>query len=187
MLGRLPTTLTVAEKEYPISTDFRQMLTVLEAMEDPDLEDKEKAYLLLLAVYKDLENIPQEHLQEAYEQASFFLDGGTIPKSQEISPRKTVDWTQDESLIFPAINRIAGFETRLADYVHWWTFLGYFKEINDGVYAQVLQLRAKKARGKKLEKHEEEWWRSNRNICEIKKRYSQEEINEQEILKKMFT
>ena len=49
-------------------------------------------------------------------------------------------------------------------------------------YATVLQLRTKKAKGKKLEKSEREFWNSNQDICKIRKKLSQEEIAERERL-----
>jgi hypothetical protein len=97
-----------------------------------------------------------------------------------------MDWTQDAPLIFPAVNRVAGFEVRSVDYMHWWTFMGLFMEIHDSVYSTVLSLRGKKARGKKLEKDEREFWQHNRGICELKPRYTQEEIAEKERLKQII-
>ena len=41
MIGRLPTTLNVDEKEYKIRTDFRIALTIFEAFEDVELNEKE--------------------------------------------------------------------------------------------------------------------------------------------------
>jgi hypothetical protein len=70
--------------------------------------------------------------------------------------------------------------------MHWWTFLGYFMEIKDSVYATVLGLRGKKARGKKLEKWEQEYWRQNRRLCEIRRRESEDEIAERERLNRLL-
>ena len=82
------------------------------------------------------------------------IDHGSVDNGRP-SPR-TMDWTQDANLIFPAVNKAAGFEVRGVDYMHWWTFMGYFMEIRDTTYATILGLRGKKARGKKLEKDEKE-------------------------------
>ena len=40
---------------------------------------------------------------------------------------------------------------------------------------------------KKLEKHEREFWDGNRDICELKPRYTDEELEEQERLNSMLT
>lgn len=37
-IGELPTSLTVNGTDYPINSDFRVCLNILQAMADPDLE-----------------------------------------------------------------------------------------------------------------------------------------------------
>ena len=140
MLGCLPTKLTVKGKEYEISTDFRNILCIIDAYSDPALTDADKAYICLRRIFGD-----------SFRQ---------LPTS--------VNWQKDEQLIFPAINKGAGCEIRLLPYLHWWTFLGYFQNIDaDGVWGYVLSLRQKKAKHKKLEKHEKEFWNQNRLLCAI--------------------
>ena len=186
MIGCLPQTLEVNGVEYQIRTDYRDILNILVAFEDPDLEDSEKAFVLLYIIYQDFGDIPQEDLEEAYRQAAWFIDcGSDLERAGKHSPR-LVDWEQDERILFPAINSAAGKEVRALDYLHWWTFMGYFMEIREGTYAQVPQLRQKRAKGKKLEKWELEFWKNNRDLCIIKKRLSQEEKDEQDFLKKLL-
>ena len=149
MIFDLPTSLEVNGRAWVINTDFRDVLRTLTAFEDPNLTDAEKAYICLHNTYPDLGDIPKDDIQAAFDAAVAFIDHGS--RDDGPSPR-TMDWTQDAGLIFPAVNRSAGFEVRSAEYIHWWTFLGYFMEIKDSVYATVLNLRGKRARGKKLEK-----------------------------------
>lgn len=42
MIGALPEALTVGGEEYPIRTDYRNVLDVFEAFQNPDLSDVEK-------------------------------------------------------------------------------------------------------------------------------------------------
>ncbi|MBR6889503.1 MAG: hypothetical protein IKN05_00780, partial [Clostridia bacterium] len=84
--------------------------------------------------------------------------------------------------IFPAVNRAAGYEVRSVEYMHWWTFLGLFMEIRDSVYSTVLSLRGKRARGKKLEKNEQEFWNNNLAICRLKPRLNKAERIERDRL-----
>lgn len=174
MIGGLPKSLIVAGTEYGIRTDYRVILDILEAFGDPDLEAKEKIYVCLYILYEDFELIPPEQYEEAYKAAIDFIDAGQKKDDKRPHPR-TMDWEQDAPIIFPAINSIAHTEVRSISYLHWWTFLGYFMEIREGIFAQVLGLRQKRAKGKKLEKCESEFWRSNRDICELKKKVSSEE------------
>lgn len=71
-------------------------------------------------------------------------------------------------------------EVRSVPYLHWWTFMGYFMEIGDGLVSQVWAIRQKRSKGKKLEKWEKEFERSNPELVKLKKVYSekqQKEIN----------
>lgn len=173
MIGRLPKELEVNGILRPIRTDFRDILTILEAFEDPELEDEEKVYVCLHNLYIDFKDIPKADYTDAWKQASFFISGGQEP-SDKPNP-KVMDWEQDERLLFPAINKVAGFETRAADYIHWWTFMGYYMEINEGIFSQIVSIRTKKAKGKKLEKYELEFWRNNQDICRLKTKMSEKE------------
>ena len=174
MIGYLPTTLTVAEKEYPINTDFRNVLIFLEACEDPDLSNEERLYILLKRMYGNgYEDIPKDCIGEALEQAKWFVDCGKNEDNTE--KRKMIDWTQDASIIFPAVNKVANKEVRSEAYLHWWTFMGYFMEIEGGTFSTVLYIRQKRIKGRKLEKWEQDFYSHNKNICDIRTRYTEEE------------
>ena len=181
MMFDLPSTIEVAGREMDIRTDFRDILRILQAIEDSELSNKEKAYVCLYILYVDYDEIAPENMQEAYEKAKEFIDGGPAELSKKQGPA-TISWTQDARLLFPAVNKVAGIETRSAEYIHWWTFLGFFMEIKDSAYATVLSLRSKKAKGKKLEKWEQEFWRTNRDICVIRPKLTKEEQEEKDRL-----
>lgn len=176
MIYDLPETVEFGGREWKINTDFRDVLNILTAFEDPELTNEEKAYVCLYNIYPEFEKIPKSLIQQAYDAAIEFIDHGH-PDDKKPS-KKTMDWEQDAPLIFPAVNRVAGFETRSADYIHWWTFMGYFMEIKDSTYSTVLSLRQKKARGKKLEKYEQEYWKNNRGICELRRKETEEDKEE---------
>lgn len=170
MIGRLPTTLEIDEKEYKIRTDYRIALTIFEAFEDVELSDKEKAMVMLELLYEEMPT----NIEKALEKASWFLDGGKQYEEYNKS-KKVMDWEQDESIIFSAINKVAGYETREKEYIHWWTFLGYFSEIGEGLFSTVINIRQKKNRGKKLEKYEQEFYKNNKQLIDLKQRYTAEE------------
>lgn len=167
MLGQLPQSLEVQGAEYEIRTDYRNVLAIFEAFEDPDLTDQEKAYVLLKRIYVDFDRMPRRAYGDAYEKAARFIDGRNAGKKTGPQP-KLVNWVKDEQMIFPAVNKVAGCEVRLLDYLHWWTFLGYFETIDhEDLWAFVLTIRQKKAKGKKLEKYEKEFYNANRDICTV--------------------
>lgn len=71
-------------------------------------------------------------------------------------------------------------------YLHWWTFLGYFREIGEGVFSEVVSIRTKKVRGKKLEKYEREFEQEHSELVRIRPRYTDEEQAEIDALNAML-
>lgn len=183
MIYDLPRAVEFGGREWAINTDYRDVLNILEAFEDPNLTDEEKAFVCLYCLYEDFGEIPREDAAAAYEAAIGFIDHGS--GEQQDGPR-SMDWAQDAPLIFPAVNRAAGFEVRSVEYMHWWTFVGLFMEIRESVFSTVLNLRQKKNRGKKLEKHEKEFWDENKGICVLKARLTDEEKAEKDALEKLL-
>ncbi len=184
MIGELPESLSVNGIEYDIRSDFRDVLKIVCAFNDPELQNEEKIYVCLLILFVDFESIPKSDYGAAFTAAINFIDNGA--KDTDKKAPRTMDWEQDENIMFPAINKVAGFETRSADYVHWWTFIGYFMEISDGVFSNVLGLRSKKAKNKKLEKWEREYWQANKDICALKPKLTAEEQEAKDRLNKML-
>ncbi len=180
MIGELPQNLNVNGKNYSIRSDFRDALNIVAAFGDPELEDAEKVYITLVILYEDFDSIPEADYEAAFKAALEFIDHGT--KSDDARSPRVMDWEHDETIMFPAINKVAGFETRNAEYVHWWTFMGYYMEISKGIFSHVLSLRLKKARGKPFEKWEQEFWNSNKAICVLKQKLTAEEQAEKDRL-----
>lgn len=173
MIGELPKIIKVGTKYYKIRSDYRHILKILAAFGDPELTDEEKIYVCLFVLYEEFEEIPQELYEEAFKKASEFIDNGM--KSEDKKQMRVMDWEKDEPILFPSINKVAGFETRSAKYIHWWTFLGYYMEISEGVFSHIISLRVKKAKGKKLDKTEREYWNANLAMCRLETKLSEEE------------
>ena len=169
MIGKLPQTLKVCDKTYAIRSDFRDILTIIMAYNDKDLSDREKVFVCLSRIFKDVGSLPKNEKTyvEALKAATEFIE--CRMSSDKPSP-KVVNWEKDEQLIFPAINKVAGVEVRAVPYLHWWTFLGYFQAIDrDDLWGVILTIRQKKATGKKLEKYEKEFLSANRELCSIER------------------
>ena len=167
MIGLLPQTLKVCNKDYAIRSDFRDILRIIMAYNDKDLSNQEKVFVCLRRIYKDLDSMPKDKdtYAAAIKAATEFIecrlsDGKPSPK--------VVNWEKDEQLIFPAINKVAGMEVRAVPFMHWWTFLGYFQAVDrEDLWGVVLTIRQKKAMHKKLEKHEQEFFTANRDLCSV--------------------
>lgn len=180
MVFDLPTQLEVAGQQYDIRTDYRDILRILIAFEDPELDVNEKLYVCLYILYQDFDTLPPEDYEAAYEAAIQFIDNG-IEGDGKKGPR-VMDWEQDAAILFPAINKVAGYETRAVEYLHWWTFMGFFMGIRDGTFSTVLGIRQKKAKGKKLEKWEQEFWQGNQKLCKLQTKLTAEEQAEKDRL-----
>ena len=179
MTTELPYSLMVDGVDYPIATDFRDVLDIFAAFNSDNLSPLNKQFAMLEMLYsrayKDENgeivyeiNIPPNQ-DEAARMAVWFLDGGDIVKSDS-PPSKTMDYEQDAPLLFSAVNRIAGFEVRNPDVsVHWFTFLGYCAEIHqDSPISHIVHLRHKLAKGEKLEKYEQKFYRENRHLIDFR-------------------
>lgn len=174
----LPTSLNVGGVEYDIRTDYRAILDVLIAMNDPELDDEAKAYVLLDIMYPDLEKIPQEHIAEAYDKACEFIDCGQ--KDDGKNHPKTIDWEQDAGMIVPAVNSVAHTEIRAMQYLHWWSFFGYFMEIHESLLSSVISIRQKQDKRKELDKWEKEFYRDNKALIDLKRKETEAEKSAKE-------
>lgn len=129
--------------------------------------------------------MPADDYNDAYKAAEEFLDHGSHNDARHHPA--VMDWEQDADILFPAVNKVAGFETRSAEYIHWWTFLGWCMSVDaNSVWANVMSLRSKRAKGKPFEKWEKEYWSANRSICVLRHRDTEEEKAQKAELRKLF-
>lgn len=170
----LPTSLNISGVDFSIRTDFRVIIDILIAMNDPELDEQAKAVVMLQILYEDWQSISAECFQEACKKACEFIDCGQTDDSSKPKPR-LMDWEQDGDMIIPAVNKVAHKEVRAVPYMHWWTFFGYFMESGECLFNTVVGIRSKKAKGERLDKWEKKFYQENKNIIDIKTRLSEEE------------
>lgn len=175
MIYELPCALEVSGKNIEINTDWRVAMDCIEALQDTELTDADKVTVLLGLLYKG--EISPEDIAEAVKKAVWYLSGGAEENATGKKTPRLMDWQQDFRYIITPINRVAGCEVRSIPYMHWWTFLGYYAEIGDCTFAQIVRIRSLKAKGKKLDKADQQWYRENRDIVDIKTHYTDAETN----------
>lgn len=189
----LPTSLNVGGRNYKIRTDYRVILDILTAMNDPDIfepgmteEEKqlERALTMLQILYIDFDRMPPSDWKEASEKACEFIDCG-IKDDGKQKPR-LMDWEQDAPVIVPAVNKVCGKDVRSVKYMHWWTFFGYYMEIGECTLSTIVSIRDKKRRGKKLEKWEQEFYRNNKKLVDLNTKKIERSEEEKEALRKLF-
>lgn len=179
MIFGLPKSVDIDGEEHPIRYDYRVILEIILMLNDPDLTDADKAEAMMAMFYLHPEKISD--YKEAITQCFKFIDNSDRPAKK--GPR-LVNWEQDYDYIIAPVNRVLGFEARAVEYdpeentggLHWWTFLAAYMEIGgDCLFSQIVSIRDKQARGKKLEKYERDWWRRNTDLVNIRQKYSDSE------------
>lgn len=164
----LPTTITINNTVYTIQNngDYRMVLDCFSALNDVELSKNERVLALLLIFYEDFNGIEDvlrlsdDTIEALVNSAFSFFNCGQKHAAAETN-YKTIDWEDDAQLISAAVNKVAGKEVRAEQYIHWWTFMGYFSAVGEGALATVVGIRSKMAKGKKLEKYEQEFKRDN--------------------------
>ena len=154
----LPTSISVNNTEYAIRTDYRAVMDLLTAFSDKEMlgESEEETNIiraLLVLNILFIDEVKPEDQNEAIKKAIEFIDMG-IESSRDVKKPTLMDWDQDAPLIIPAINKVLGREIRADKYMHWWTFLSAYMEIGQCSFTHIINIRDKKAKGKKLEKWE---------------------------------
>ncbi len=160
---QLPRSASLGGRDYPHRSDYRQILKLMGVLDDPQTPPLLRWYTALAYFYT--EPIPEALTQQAMTYLGEFL---TMGCSSRPGPR-LLDWQQDAPAILSDINRVAGREIRELEYLHWWSFLGYFHGIGQGQLSLRLTIRDKLRRGKKLEQWEQEYYRENREQIALRK------------------
>lgn len=174
MIYTLPTSVDVNGHEYGVRSDFRAILDILEAIGDVELDDQQRAAVALEIFYPEFVSMPSEDYKEAVAACMRFINCGQAEKHGKTS-LKLVDWPQDFPIIVSPVNRVMGQEVRALPYLHWWTFVGSFQEIGDCLFAQIVSIRQKLAKGKTLDKGEKDFYRNNRDLVDFKQKYTEHE------------
>lgn len=169
MIYDLPTALDVGGVRHEIRSDYRAVLDILAALSDYELSEAEKLNVLLNIFYIE----PPEDIEEAVKQCYAFINRFQ-PENDNTQP-KLMDWDQDFGLIADAITIKAGRDIRADGYMHWWTFVGYYMNIGDCFFAQVVSVRKKRAKGQKLDESDREFYRNNRAVIDFTERTTPEE------------
>lgn len=175
----LPKTAEFGGKVYSLSTDFRDVLEIISYMTDKKRTEYVRWRIAVGLFYEP--EVPEEHLEEAMQYLADFISYGA--EASKPGP-KLIDWQQDVHMIVSDVNKVAGQEIRALSYLHWWTFLSYFYGIGEGQLSNVVSIRKKKAKGKKLEKWEQEFYMDNKNVVDFKDSNAEEVKKEKEDIMK---
>lgn len=182
----LPDSVEAGGKKWKIRTDFRNVLTIFKFFDSPEYEDDEKWEICLSLLYEDydIDRMPPAYVKEALmnDAVSFFNMG--MPEDKTTHAR-LMDWEQDAPIMAAPMSAQLGRDIRDPAPLHWWRFLSAYYGIGESLFAEVLSIRQKKAKGKKLEKYEQEFYRANKALIDLKPK-EQRSNDEKEELRKLF-
>lgn len=164
-LWSLPTKAEFGSKDYELSTDFRDILDIIDVLKDESIPKPVRWEIASRLFFG--EKIPIAFQKEAIGFFTEFLSYGEQPDSQK-KQKKLIDWTFDAAIIIGDVNKVAGFDVRAVPYVHWWTFLAYFNGIGEGQLSTVVGIRSKLQKGKPLEKWEQEFYLEHKDQIEFR-------------------
>lgn len=179
---QLPTRAVIGGKVYDLHADYRDILEIFSYLDNPDMPEYLRWQVALALFYEG--EISEEDTQEAITYLVTFLNGGRR-EEQRPAPR-LLDWEQDAAMIVADVNKVAGQEIRAMDFLHWWSFLAWFHAIGEGQLSTVVAIREKLQRGKPLETWEKEFYRGNKEKVDLPKRYSAQDLQEQDRLKELL-
>ena len=174
-LTTLPTSFEIDNTEYPIRSDWNDIVKILTALQDVEVNEYAGTEIMLTILYPDYKSMPREHIEKAAEFAVAFIDMGI--HSGEGSGKSNgarMMWEKDLPLIISAVNNVLGYDVRSRE-THWWTFLSAYYEIRESLFSEVISIRGKMAKHQKLEKAEKDFYNANRSIIDIETKYTSEE------------
>lgn len=163
----IPTSIQVGEQSLTIRNrgDYRMVLDCFAALNDTELTKEERVYCALIIFYEDFNDLEDlahyKNLNEAVKKMYWFFNCGDDTGVGANKHHKLIDWEGDSQLIASAVNKVANTEIRMAEYIHWWTFMGYYLAIGESPLATIVGIRSKIMEGKKLEKHEAKFKNDN--------------------------
>lgn len=165
---RLPTKVTVGDLEFNIRErgDFRMVLDCFKALQDAELSEDYRVLASLLIFYNELNDFAdlrkfEPQLNDLVKEMFRFINGGEDNSPGAERDVALVDWEQDSQLVCAAINNVSNQEIRALEYLHWWTFLGYYMSVGQSVLSTVVSIRDKIAHHKKLEDWEKKFKNDN--------------------------
>ena len=169
----LPVSAVIGGREYAVNADFRDVLEVITILQDQDKHEAIRTLVSLSLFYDDFGQMPPSYHQEAIEWMLKFINCG---EEDDTTPQpKLIDWGQDRMIIAAEVNKVAGTEVRSLEFLHWWTFIGYFNCIGEGQLSYIVSIREKLRKKQPLEKHEREFYNKNRARVDFKQKLTQAE------------
>ena len=185
MMWSFPISVEIDGTEYAIRNkcDYRVVLDVISALNDEELEMKYRIECALFQFYgnDELDTIEKvlsslNDIQIAITEMMKIINLGEETTEEEQLKPQLMDWEHDFTQIAPPVSRVLGYSVRDAkNFTHWYDFIGAYMEIGECTFSNIVSIREKKIKGKKLEKYEQEFYRENRKLIDLPHKLTAEE------------
>lgn len=149
------------------------VLDVISALNDEELSEQERMQCALYIFYEDLTGCMDG--ETAVKEMLAIINNGDVEQEQTSKPR-LMDWEHDFKMLAPPVSHILGYDVRDSEkYTHWYSFIGAYMNIGECTFSNIISIRSKRAKNKKLEKWEEEFYRDNRKMVDLPQKITAEE------------
>lgn len=180
MRWSLPIAVEIDGKDYAIrdKCDYRVVLDVINVLKDNDLNDEEKVKCALFIFFECIDGL--ENIEKAMKEMMKIIgandgDNDQREADQQEKPQ-LMDWEHDFPQLAPPINRVLGYSVRDAShYTHWYDFVGAYMELGECTFSTIVTIRAKRAKGKKLDGNEQEFYKENKKLVDLPQNLTESE------------
>lgn len=148
LIDELPQTVTIDNKEFPISTNFRTFILFEMLLSDNSLSDRRKMeeMINLFFVEETPERITEEVINSIID---FYRCGKQVTRKQKAvrrtvkNKKKVYDFECDDAYIYAAFVSAYNIDLNEIDYLHWWKFKALFNGLpSDCEFVKIMGYRA---------------------------------------------
>ena len=130
--------------------------------------------MFVIYFYENIEDITD--FQSAIDEMMKIINMGEDVNEDEPEKPKIMDWEYDFNNVAPPISRVLGYSVRNEDnYTHWYDFIGAYMEIGDCYFAQIIAIRSKKQKGKKLDEQDRQFYKEHKKVIDLPMTLSEDE------------
>ena len=145
MFDILTSNLPTEYKGVRVKTDFKQGLKFFKIIDSKELDQQEKALLIMKCLFCFNPFCKSTTLYRdsgLWDFIHFYISGGEEDSNSK-SGAKSFDFIQDAEYIYSAFRQVYNINLR-TETMHWWEFLALFKSLPEGTkLAQIIEIRTK--------------------------------------------
>lgn len=176
MEWNLPTSVEINGEEHKIRNkcDYRVVLDTINALNDEELDDRHKIECSLFIFYENSDDI--DDVQTALDEMMRIINLGDSSNDADKDNTRVMNWEHDFPNIAPPVSRVLGYSVRdKNNYTHWYDFVGAYMEIGDCYFSQIMSVRLKRLKGKKLDESDRNFYKEHKKDVDLPIQLSSEE------------